>query len=900
MTVETPTEQPLDADRILSYLRDTAPGPMSGTALADALELGETERDQLQELLSRLTASGALVQTRDRYGCPERMNLVAGTLRVHPDGFGFIVSDTDQDDLHVAAQRLNGAMHGDRVVGRIERARRGGRVAGSVIRILERARQQLVGTYHARGAYSFVRPVDPRLGREILVTGEADATDGHLVTLEITEHGKGTRPPAGKVIETIGDPSDPRVDVEVVIREFDLPREFPEDVLAEAAGIPTEVAPADIEGRTDFRALPIITIDGETAQDFDDAVHVEMRPNGMFRLHVHIADVSHYVKPGSAIEREALERTTSVYFVDRVLPMLPEQLSNEICSLKPQVDRLVQSVLIDIDRDGQTVNYEFHDGVIHSAARLTYREVAKILAGDDAARAEHGELVPHIDRMRELSGILIRHRRERGSIDFDLPVPEIVLNLQGETEDVVRSERNAAHRLIEEFMIRANEVVASHLVWEDVPAVYRVHEGPDSERVEALREFLSGLGHTLGGGRRPQPRDFMDLLTRVEGRPEERVVSILLLRSMKQARYQVDCERHFGLASARYTHFTSPIRRYPDLIVHRALRAERRAVEQDSAIDWQEAGLEAAAASCSLLERRAEEAERRYSAWKKLQFMADKVGETYEGHIVSVQSFGCFVELEPFFVEGLVSVSSLDDDYYRFDAAKHELRGERTGRVLKLGDRVKISVAKVDMVRRHLDFALLEGPLEMEPPPPARRRRRRGGRRKSPAADGRHKRVDSDAQPEKDAESDAQKAPVAARQAEEDAPRRRRRRGRRGGRGRSQSRQDAPDTAAAKAPDKEQETVRETAPEKSRGRDDDAKREGGDRSSKARSSKGRGDRGRGAGSRRGGRGRRPDGRSRDDGPRPAAKPVKTPDPKPAESGESGKPAVNPYLTDLDF
>lgn len=921
MTVETSTEQKLeqklDAPHVLTFLRDTAAGPMALEALAAAMELDDAEHPRLKGILDELAAAGSLVETHGgAFGCPERMNLIVGTLRAHPDGFAFITAgrDSEQADLFVPGRQANGAMNGDRVVGRIEHRRRSGRVEGRVIRVLERARTQLVGIYHADVTIPFVKPVDPRLGAEIMIAGDIkDAKNGQLVAVGITDYASGSRAPAGEILEVLGDPTDSHIDIEVVIREYGLRHEFPEDVVAEAAEVPTEVTEDELEGRTDFRSMPIITIDGESAKDFDDAVHVELRPNGLYRLHVHIADVSHYVKRGSAIDREAIERATSVYFVDRVLPMLPEVLSNEICSLKPGVDRLVQSVLIDIDRDGRTVNYEFHDGVINSTARMTYRDVAAILDGDEAVRGKHPDQLRDLERMAELASILTEHRRERGSIDFDLPVPELILNLRGETEDIVRSERNAAHRLVEEFMVRANEVVASHLVWEGVAATFRVHEGPDAERVESLRDFLSGLGHTLGGGRRPQPRDFMELLGRLEGRPEERVVSMLLLRTMKRARYQVVNEGHFGLASYRYTHFTSPIRRYPDLIVHRALRNDRIASEQEGEIDEGAASiadLESLSASCSMLERRAEEAERSYSAMKKIQFMADKVGETYEGHIVSVKSFGCFVELEPFFVEGLIPVSSLNDDYYRFDEAKHELRGERTGRVLKLGDRVRITVAKVDAERRHLDFDLLEGPLEVTPPPPARRRRRRrtrGGRR----ADGREMSVDARSEAATSTEDTDRAEPrVAAAEGSEDRPRRRRRRGRRGGRGRGQEGQEtrtAEDRTVGAS-----ESMPEPAAAASRSVDTpDAESSGGGRTSRGagRSGSSRSGDGRGRGERsqrqRGGRRnqRSGNGRGRSEGARPAAAPavpVTSPSTPASDTSETDKPAVNPYLTDIDF
>ena len=926
--MEASTERKLDAPTVLSYLRDAAPGPMSLEALIAALELDEADQPRLKELVDTLAADGSVVETRGRYGCPERMNLIVGVVRAHADGFAFIAATggSGQPDLFVAGKHINGAMHGDRVIGRIEHRRRSGRIEGRVIRILERARTKLVGTYRPRGKFPMVRPLDPRLGGQVLIAdSEVEATDGQLVVVEITEPGTGSSAPAGKLIEVLGEPTDTRVDVEVVIREFNLRHEFPADVLAEAEQVPSEVVEADIEGRTDFRQTPIITIDGETAQDFDDAVHVELRPNGLYRLHVHIADVGHYVQPGSAIDREAIERGSSVYFVDRVLPMLPESLSNNICSLKPGVDRLVQSILIDIDRDGRTVNYEFHDGVIHSAARMTYREVAAVLEGDEAAIAKHKDRVRDLERMAEMAEILRGQRRERGSIDFDLPEPLVVLNLRGETEDVIRSERNVAHRLIEEFMVRANEVVASHLVWEDVPALFRVHEGPDPERVASLREFLSGLGHTLEGGSDPRPRDFMELLGRLQGRPEERVVSMMLLRCMKRAQYRTQNDGHFGLASARYTHFTSPIRRYPDLVAHRALRAERASEQEGAEPVSLDVDLAALAASVSTLERRAEEAERNYASWKKLQFMGDKIGETYEGHIVAVKSFGCFVELDPFFVEGMISVSSLDDDYYRFDEARHQLRGENTGRVLKLGDRVRITVAKVDLERRHLDFGLTEGPLEQEPPPPARRRRRRRSR------GGRGARTRKEAgEARATEETKTDKAPaVSGDKPAEEGQRPRRRRGRRGGRRRTQARTQGGESSEAKPERGERQGGEGQRSDRKRSDRQGADRQGSSRQSSDRQSSERGSdrkveagqggadrqrkssdssrgsdrsgRGRGRRDQRGQRNQRGKSRPRQEGARPAAAAVKPKPETPAESGkDKARPAVNPYLTDIDF
>ena len=927
MTISTSAEPTLDATRLLTHLRDSARGPVSFDILASELELDEENRSQLQNLLDELAASGAIVETRGRYGAPERMNLVVGRLSAHSDGFAFVVpaADSGQLDLFIPGHQLRGALHGDRVVARFEHRRRSGKREGQVIRVLERGRSRIVAKLERIGGLAYARPLDRRLGNEIVVPPEdlADAVDGQIVNIEISEYPRKRRSAVGKVVEVLGDPGDAKVDVEIVIREYDLRHEFPAEVLQEATEIATVVTEDEIERRKDFRTVPIITIDGENAQDFDDAVYVEDQPDGTYRLHIHIADVAHYVAPGSLIDAEARQRATSVYFPDRVLPMLPESLSNEICSLKPGVDRLVQSVILDIDRRGRTMNYEFHDGVIHSAARLTYRQVAAVVDGDESSRKEHATHVEGLERMRDLAKILMDTRRQRGSIDFDLPEPELIINLRGETEDIVRAERNTAHRIIEEFMIRANEVVASHMTWEGIDGLYRVHEGPDETRVEALREFLTGLGYSFGGGSSPSPRHFSELLERLEGRPEERVVSMLVLRTMKRAQYRVENEGHFGLASERYAHFTSPIRRYPDLVVHRALKAERSA-EEPGDVSAAPTELESIASDCSGQERRAEEAEREYCGWKKVQFMSDKLGEVYEGHIVGVRAFGFFVELDDLLVEGMVPVSTLSDDYYRFDEAKHSLRAEHGRLCLALGDQVKVRVAKVDVERRRLDFALEEGPLAKVAPVPEKRARRGAGRRRR--GRGRAEPIAADApsqdQPERAADGDASGAPA-------EGPKPRRRRGRRGRRRRGTpvTATDATDSSAASTePAENAASTAETAADKptgdsarsSRGRGRGGAKDsegrgrrarGGDSSAgrgrgkgeetAAKTSSGsgnRGGRGRARNDRRpGGRGRRPEGAlpapTRPEPTEPAAKP---------KDDQATSPKVNPYLTDLDF
>jgi len=731
-------------ESLVAFL-EKEPRPLDLDALVAAVEADKKQRKALEKALGALVGAGSLVETRDgRYGIPAKMNLVIGKLTCHEKGFGFVVPrDPSQADLYIPHRKLGNALHGDVVVARREAERRG-KTEGRVIRVLQRARSQVVGTFERGPRFGYVAPLDTRIRYQVFIPEDESggAKPGQVVCAEITSYPEdhGRRNPEGKIIEVLGDPDDPRIDLDVIIREFNLPHAFPAKVIAEAKKIATEVSEADIEGRTDFRDVAVVTIDGENAKDFDDAIHVDKLPNGDFKLTVHIADVAAYVPAGSAIDTEAQLRATSVYFPDRVVPMLPEGLSNEICSLKPGVDRLVQSVEIEINADGRTVNYEFHDGVIRSAARMTYKEVAAILDGSDEKLAQkYADHVEHFRLMSELCGVLRAYRGRRGSIDFDLPEPELLINMRGEVEDIFVSERNQAHRLIEEFMIRANEVVASHFAWEDVPSLYRAHEGPDTEKVEKFRDFIRGLGLRLGGRGQPKPKDFQRLVEHLEGQPGERVIIYLMLRTMKQARYQVDNIGHFGLASQRYTHFTSPIRRYPDLVIHRLLKADRgSAKQQEFDLAALRRDLDRIAADCSERERTAEDAERRYVDWKMVQFMADKVGDTFEAFITGVHAYGFFVELDRFFVEGLVHVSSLDDDYYTFDERRHTLKGENTGRVITLGDRVKVQLAKVDKGRRRLDFALQEGPLETGITPleaakgeeegaeePARRRRRR-------------------------------------------------------------------------------------------------------------------------------------------------------------------------------
>jgi ribonuclease R len=512
------------------------------------------------------------------------------------------------------------------------------------------------------------------------------------------------------VIEVLGGINEPGVDTAIIIRKFGLSDAHPPEAVAEALRLGSTVAEADLRGRTDFRPVTTVTIDGEHARDFDDAITIERLPNGNIWLGVHIADVAHYVREGSALDEEAYARGTSVYFTERAVHMFPSELSTGLCSLNPRVDRLVQSCLMEVDPNGQVVRYELHDGVIHSDARMTYTEVAAILTDHDpVVTNRYRVLVPMFELMHACYGILAGRRRRRGSIDFDLPEAEVIMAPDGQIATIVASERNVAHRLIEEFMLLANETVAAHLVAHGVPAMHRVHEAPDPQKVETFEEFISSLGYSLASsGSALTPTHFQRLIDRMRGTPEERPIAALMLRTMQKARYEATSLGHFGLAAEHYTHFTSPIRRYPDLVVHRLLRESRHGALSAARIDELREELPEAARHASLMERRADEAERELLQWKKVRFMADKVGNEYEGYITGVAPFGIFIELIEHYVEGLVHVSSMADDYYRFVEQQHIMRGENTKKVYRLGDRVLVQVVRADMERRQVDLGLVD------------------------------------------------------------------------------------------------------------------------------------------------------------------------------------------------
>ena len=708
------------SDEILKQIRSKVHHPATARELLQALRIPREERTTFKRHLKALVTSGDLLQIRgNRFGLPDKMDLVVGKLTTNPAGFGFVVPEHsergergERQDVYVAAHNLTEAMHGDRVVARIERQTEKG-AEGRIIRILQRSQETLVGRFEVDDdGLGYVVPFDRRILTDVHIpTGQwSSAEPGEMVLVEITRWPTATRGPVGRVAEVLGHIEEPGVDTQIIIRKFNIPDEHSAEAVEEARRIGGAVKERDIRGRTDFRGVTTVTIDGEHARDFDDAITIERLKNGNYWLGVHIADVSHYVKEGSALDAEAYDRGTSVYFTERAVHMFPSELATGLCSLNPHVDRLVQSCLMEVDRRGTVVRYEMHDGVINSDERMTYTAVNAILTEGDAETIErYRPLVPMFELMRELFQILNQRRRRRGSIDFDLPEAQVVLTDEGQIEAIIASERNIAHRLIEEFMLLANETVAAHLVNNDVPCLHRVHEPPDAKKVEDFEIFITTLGYSLAAPPHAvKPKHFQKLIDRMRGTPEERPIAALMLRTMQKARYDAVSLGHFGLAAEHYTHFTSPIRRYPDLVVHRMLRESRQGPLSDERREELEEDLPESGRHTSEMERRADEAERELLQWKKVRFMADKVGDEFEGYITGVAAYGLFIELIEHYVEGLVHISSMADDYYRFVDQQHILRGENTKKIYRLGDKVAVQVVRVDMERRQVDLGLVD------------------------------------------------------------------------------------------------------------------------------------------------------------------------------------------------
>ncbi len=752
----------LDPNKILDHIVSLPHSRATYKQLVKELRMQGDSREELDRALDRLVDRGELFELRSGHFIATRTSreFSVGRLNMHRDGYGFVIPEHPiaglRGDIYIPHESATKAMHGDRVVVRVARIENDGKADGEILKVLRRAHQTVVGEFRVRTRGNFVVPQDDRIQQWIQIpdgleippavvnrdrVGVAQVTastaadlDGLIVNVEVLEFPEDGERAVGKVIEILGHPDDFGVDVEIVIRKHHIPHHFSAEVLDQAQNILPTIRAEEIEGRRDFRGMDIVTIDGETARDFDDAVWVDKLANGNYALQVHIADVSHYVKPGSPIDSEALLRGTSVYFPDRAVPMLPLELSTEICSLKPAVDRLVLSVLLEIDHRGDIVSQEFMRGIIRSVERMTYTSVHLVLEGDAGLRERYAPLIPRFELMRDLALILNRKRAKRGSIDFDMPEPLVEFNEFGEMTGVTRSARNIAHRLIEEFMLAANEAVAGHIEQAALASLYRIHEKPDAKRVLEFEEVAAHFGYSLGIGAVPAKRfgftekrgkdgrkvrkeivladdsvmvtsrNYQKLIAKIEGTPEERILSYLMLRSLKQARYSKNNRGHFALAAASYTHFTSPIRRYPDLMVHRILSALLDGQRDQFALPQ----LHAIAESCSDTERRAAEAERELVEWKKVKFMIDRVGEEFGGLIISTTRFGFFVELENLFVEGLVPIDTLPGDHFKYHENVRKLIGERSRRQFSIGDQVNVRLDRIDPVERKLQFSLVE------------------------------------------------------------------------------------------------------------------------------------------------------------------------------------------------
>jgi ribonuclease R len=800
----------LTESEVLAHLSRLA-RPASIREIASGLGLRHHGRRTLPKLLSQLIRRGDVEKERDRYrlaghrrakpapqaaaspaGAHPRLethpsrpeaNWIAGRLVAHRDGYGFVVPEKPvpgmEGDIFISPSNIGDAMHGDRVLARITRRHPDGRFEGRIEKIAERAHPTIVGLFRYGPRENTVLPYDIRIAHEIVIPPGAEFTpaisqklalefgeaprasrrlrlpelDGAVVNVELTRYPKGGVAPAGRIVEIIGRPGDMGVDIEIIIRKHYLPHEFSESVLAQARATPQQVRAEDLAGRRDFRDLPIVTIDGETAKDFDDAVHVAAKPNGGYELQVHIADVAHYVRRGSELDREARLRGTSVYFPNRAVPMLPEELSNGICSLNPHVDRLVMSAIMQMDSTGKMISAEFLPGVIRSTERMTYTNVNKILEGDPEMSQRYAALAGEFRRMKELALLLNARRSARGSIDFDLPEPVIEFDEMGRMVAIVRSERNIANRIIEEFMLAANEAVAAYLERRGIASLHRVHEKPDPKRVLEFEELAHAFGYSLGvedlaarripvrhGEVRPagrerhgrmrameivlpagemdiRPQHYQRLTEKIAGKPEERILSYLMLRSLKQARYAAEPLGHFALAADQYTHFTSPIRRYPDLIVHRNLKWALESSAETKG-PYRAVELEEIAAESSEAERRADAAERELMDWKTAQFMESHLGEEYDALIISVQKFGFFVELFDIFVEGLVSIDRLEEvlgQSFHYRESDHAIigqphrarRGAAARREFHLGDRVRVRAERIDPLRKRVEFSVI-------------------------------------------------------------------------------------------------------------------------------------------------------------------------------------------------
>ena len=701
-------------ERILAYMESEGYVPIKRRDMRAMLSVPQEDREKFESLINELIAEGRVFETKKgKLASPKDLQMATGTFIGHARGFGFVTPDAGGEDIFIPASETMGAMQKDRVLYKmLHKAEKGKKADGVIVRILERGQQRIVGTFEAGSkGYGFVVADDKKIAKDIFISREntKGAVTGHKVVVEITDYGEDRRNPEGKVIEILGHINDPGVDILSVIRRYELAVEFPEEVYAEIEHLGTEVAEADKKGREDLRDLLTITIDGADAKDLDDAVSLKRLGNGNFELGVHIADVSHYVRENTALDKEAYARGTSVYLVDRVIPMLPHKLSNGICSLNPHVDRLALSCLMEVNGRGEVVSHRILESVINSDYRMTYTAVREILEdGTPALLEQYAEILPMLEDMEELRQILGEKRRKRGSVNFDLPESKIILDENGKPIDIKPYEKSIATNMIEEFMLVCNETIAENSFWQEMPFMYRSHQEPDEDKLEKMEQFLRGFGYYLRKkDGEIHPRELQKVLQKAEETDEERIITRMVLRSMMQARYTAENGGHFGLAAKYYCHFTSPIRRYPDLEIHRMIKKMLHGELDEKASAYYRRKMPDWAKHCSKQERVAEDAERDTDALKKVEFMEDKVGQIYEGIISGVTNWGIYVEL-PNTIEGMVALSQMDDDYYEFDEKKMLVFGKRTKKSYRLGDKVVVSVAKVDRMMGTIDFVFEE------------------------------------------------------------------------------------------------------------------------------------------------------------------------------------------------
>ena len=725
-------ERPIASRELILDVMRKQGVPLAGEEIAELVGvLADEDLESLRRRLNAMERDGQILRNRrDRYCIVNQTDLIAGRIIAHPDGFGFLRPDDASEDLYLSSREMQALMHDDRALVCVRGVDRRGRREGSILQVLERKTRRVVGRLHEEQGINYVIPDNKYLIHDFLIPRDqlGGAKPGQIVVVEVIEYPTRSRDPIGRIVELLGDHLAPGMEIEVAIRSFDLPDRWPEEVQNEIRRWGREIPDEAREGRTDIRDLPLVTIDGEDARDFDDAVYCERTAKG-WRLLVAIADVSSYVIPGTALDAEAQKRGTSVYFPDRVIPMLPEILSNGLCSLNPHEDRLCMVCDMAISHDGEIVKSTFFSGLMNSHARFTYTDVAAMLSGNRALRSKHRALLPHVEELHSLYKAFRRAREDRSAIDFETQESKIVFGEGKKIDRIVPVVRNDAHKLIEECMLAANASAAKFLEKNKLPHLVRVHEGPGAEKLADLRTLLGRLGLALGGAEKPEPKDYARLIDEIHGRPDEHLIQTVLLRSLSQAVYSPEQKGHFGLALGQYTHFTSPIRRYPDLLVHRAIR---HAIEKKakSKYYYSDAEMIRMGEHCSFTERRADEATRNVVAWLKCEYMQDKLGEEFSGVISAVTAFGFFVELKDVFVEGLVHVSNLDKDFFHYDPAGLSLNGERTGISYRMGDVVQVIVARVNLDDRKIDLELVK---QVEPPKAASQdqSRKRKRRRKS-------------------------------------------------------------------------------------------------------------------------------------------------------------------------